>query len=179
MGEIRSTMDIIMEKTKGLTMTDEEKAELKQHELTGKIKGFMQKFFDNSINLDRLRTESAVLREEQQEMFDQIIKEEATKRIELEGNNEPVFNILESTTSMDLAPTQKILADFEQRLKNERKVHEQALRDKLKEKGVYGSAILPNIKMDPEWNDFVSNLKQEFREKVEGSCSKCISINSQ
>jgi len=179
MGEIRSTMDIIMEKTNGLTMTDEEKAELKQRELTGRIKGLIQKFFDNSINLDRLRTESAVLREEQQEMFDQIIKEEAIKKIELEGNNEPVFTVLENTTGIDAVPIHKILGDFEQRLENERKVHERTLRDRLKEKGISGSAVLPNIKADPEWNDFVSNLKQEFREKVEGSCSECISINSQ
>jgi len=41
----------------------------------------------------------------------------------------------------------------------------------LKEKGISGSAVLPNIKADPEWNDFVSNLKQEFREKIEESIS--------
>jgi len=167
MGEIRSTMDIIMEKTKGLTMTEKEKAEFQQRELTGKIKGLIQKFFDGSINLDRLKIEAVALREEQQEMFDQIIKEEAIKRIELGGNNEPVFTVLENTTGIDAVPIHKILADFEQRLENERKVHEQALRDKLKEKGISGSAVLPNIKADPEWNDSVLNLKQEFREKVE------------
>jgi len=167
MGEIRSTMDIIMEKTKGLTMTEKEKAEFQQRELTGKIKGLIQKFFDGSINLDRLKIEAVALREEQQEMFDQIIKEEEIKRIELGGNNEPVFTVLENTTGIDAVPIHKILADFEQRLENERKVHEQALRDKLKEKGISGSAVLPNIKADPEWNDSVLNLKQEFREKVE------------
>ena len=156
-----------MEKTKGLTMTEKEKAEFQQRELTGKIKGLTQKFFDGIINLDRLRIEAVALREEQQEMFDQIIKEEAIKGIELEGNNEFVFKILESTTSMDPAPIQKILAVFKQRLENEREAHERALRDRLKEKGISGSAVLPNIKAGPEWNDFVSNLKQEFREKVE------------
>ena len=166
MGEIRSTMDIIMEKTRGLTMTDEEKAEFQQRELTGKIKGLIQKFFDGSINLDRLKIEAAASREEQQGMFDQVIKEEAIKRIELKGNNEPVFKILESTTGIDAAPIHKILADFEQRLENERKVRELTLQEKLKEKGISGSAVFPNIKADPEWSDFVSNLKQEFRENM-------------
>ena len=171
MGEIRSTMDIIMEKTKGLTMTEKEKTEFQQRELTGKIKGLTQKFFDGIINLDRLRIEAAALREEQQEIFDQIITEEAIKRLELEGNNEPVFTVLENTTGIDSAPIQKILADFGQRLKREREVHERALWDKLKEKGISGSAVLPNIKADPQWNDFLSNLKQEFREKIEESIS--------
>ena len=169
MGEIKSTMDIIMEKTKGLTMTEKEKAEFQQRELTGKIKGLTQKFFDGVINLDRLRIEAVALREEQQEMFDQIIKEEAIKRIELEGNNEPVFTVLENTTGIDAALIHKILADFEQRLENERKVHERALLDKLKKKGISGSAVLPNIKMDSEWSDLEANLKKEFRENLEKS----------
>jgi len=169
MGEIRSTMDIIMEKTKGLTMTEEEKAELQQRELTGKIKGLIQKFFDGTIDLDMLRIESTALREKNQGMFDQVIKEDAIKRIELEENNEPAFKILESTTGVDTAATKKVLADFEDRLKNRRKMREQALMDKLQEKGISGTAVLPNIKADPEWNDFVAKLKKEFRGKVEES----------
>lgn len=179
MGEIRSTMDIIMEKTKDLTMTDGEKEDLSHRELAGKIKGLIQKFLDGITNLDRLKVEAAALREGNQDKFDQIIKDEAIKRIELEGTNKPVFTLLENAANIDTAPIHNVLADSEQKLGNERGVRELELRDRLKEKGISGSAVLPNIKADPEWNDFVSNLKQEFREKVEGSCSECISINSQ
>ncbi len=38
MGEIRSTMDIIMEKAKGLTMTDEEKEAFRKKETEGKVR---------------------------------------------------------------------------------------------------------------------------------------------
>ncbi len=169
MGEIRSTLDIIMEKTKGLTITQEEKSEIQYRELTGKIRGLIQKFIDAIIDLDRLRIEAAAIREERQEMFDQVIKEEAKKRIELDRNNEPIFLILKDIISTDTASIQKILADFEQRLENERKVRERELQDRLKEKGISGSAILPNIKADPKWNDHVLKLKHEFRKKVEGS----------
>ena len=38
MGEIKSTLDIIMEKTKGLTMTEEEKEGLRRTELAERVK---------------------------------------------------------------------------------------------------------------------------------------------
>jgi hypothetical protein len=37
MGEIKSTLDIIMEKTRGLTMTAEEKREFQRKEVEGKV----------------------------------------------------------------------------------------------------------------------------------------------
>jgi len=51
MGEIRSTMDIIMEKAKNLTMSEEEKAEFNRKALQLKVKGLVQKFLDDLITL--------------------------------------------------------------------------------------------------------------------------------
>jgi hypothetical protein len=38
MAEIKSTLDIIMERTKNLTMTDEEKASFRRKEAEGKVR---------------------------------------------------------------------------------------------------------------------------------------------
>ena len=61
MGEIKSTLEIIMEKTKDLTLTEEEKKEFKQKDMAGKIKGIIQKFLDGTLDLNRFKTEIAVL----------------------------------------------------------------------------------------------------------------------
>ena len=55
MGEIKSTLDIIMEKTKGLTMTEEEKTAFKSKEMEGKVKGALQKFLDGILDVERLK----------------------------------------------------------------------------------------------------------------------------
>ena len=162
MGEIRSTMDIIMEKTKDLTMTDGEKEDLSHRELAGKIKGLIQKFLDGITNLDRLKIEAAALREGNQDKFDQIIKDEAIKRIELEGTNKPVFTLLGNAVNIDTAPIHNVLADSEQKLGNERGVRELELRDRLKGKGISGSAVLSNIKADSEWKHYLFAIRKEF-----------------
>ena len=61
MGEIKSTLDIIMEKTKGLTMTEEEKTEYRQQELTGKVRGLIQKFLEGVLKLEKFKVEVAAL----------------------------------------------------------------------------------------------------------------------
>jgi len=167
MAEIKSTLDIIMEKTKGLTMTDEEKRELKRKEMAGKFKGLVQKFLDNIIDLDRLKVEAAALGEGHEDMFRRVSIQETMGRIGPEGDNEPVLKILESTTGMDTGPIRKFMTDFERKLAKEKGVHEKGLRERLKKKGVSGSAVIPNLSADSQWRDYISKQKDEFRSKIE------------
>jgi hypothetical protein len=167
MGEIRSTLDIIMEKTKGLTMTDEEKRELKRKEMAGKVKGLIQKFSDGFIDPDVLKMELAALGKGHEDMLRRIIMEEIGGRIKPEGDNEPLLEILESTTGMDTGPIRKFMTDFERKLEKERAAHEKGLKKRLKKKGISGSAVIPNLDADPQWRDYLTNLKETFRKEVE------------
>ena len=98
MGEIRSTLDIIMEKSKDLTMSDEEKKAFKEQEMAGKIRGLIQKYLDGSLDMDKLNVEIAALAEKDEEMVKRLIREESVSRIEIEGNNEPLLRVLGEIT---------------------------------------------------------------------------------
>jgi len=50
MAEIKSTLDLVMEKTRHLTLSDEEKQEQKEKEFNKKLKGPAQKIQDQAIN---------------------------------------------------------------------------------------------------------------------------------
>jgi hypothetical protein len=166
MAEIKSTLDIIMEKTKGLTMTDEEKRELKRKEMAGKFKGLVQKFLDNIIDLDRLKVEAVAMGEGHEDMFRRVSIQEAVGRIEPEGNNEPLLKILESTIGMDTGPIREFMTDFERNLEKERAAHEKGLKKRLKEKGISGSAVIPNLDADSQWRDYISKQTEKFRKEV-------------
>lgn len=167
MAEIKSTLDIIMEKTKGLTMTDEEKRELKRKEMAGKFKGLVQKFLDNIIELDRLKVEAVAVGEGHEEMFRRVSIQEVIGRMGPEDGNEPLLEILESTIGMDTGPIREFMADFESKLEKERAAHEKGLKKGLKEKGISGSAVIPNLDADSQWRDYVSKLNETFRKEVE------------
>ena len=57
MGEIRSTLDIIMEKAERVKVTDEDKEAFMKKEAEGKVRGLLQKYLDGIINHERLKRE--------------------------------------------------------------------------------------------------------------------------
>ncbi|MGD2125044.1 MAG: hypothetical protein PVG99_03120 [Desulfobacteraceae bacterium] len=166
MGEIKSTLDIIMEKTKNLTVTEEEKRAFKQQEMEGMVKGLIQKFLDGILTLDRFKIEITALQGKDKEMVDSIIGEESLARIKLEEDNEPMLKILESTIGMDTGPIRETLDGYEGKLSLEREEHEKALLERLKKRGISGSAVIPNIEADPEWRRHLATLQEAFRQEA-------------
>ena len=171
MGEIRSTLDIIMEKTKGLSMTEEEKKAFKEQEMEGKVKGLIQKFLDGGLDMEKLKMEMTVLAEKDGDMIKLMIRKESIPRIEIEEDNAPVLRILEETAGLDTTSIREVLEDFEVRLEQEKGVREKKLIKSLDKKGISGAAVIPNIEADLEWGQRVSEMRNEFQKKL-GSYTK-------
>ena len=135
MAEIKSTLEIIMEKTKGLTMTEEEKAEIKHKELSGRIKGLVQRFLDGHMRPDRFKKEVAALGEGQRASADRITKQEIIGRISLEGDNSDLLEMLEQAAGLDAGPVKDLLKKYKARLEGEASTRMQVLWEALKQKG--------------------------------------------
>ena len=75
MGEIKSTLDIIMEKAKKFSLTEEEKKGFKRQELEGKIKGLVQKALDGVLDSERFQLEVVALRTKEKELVDSLQQE--------------------------------------------------------------------------------------------------------
>lgn len=168
MAEIKSTLDIIMEKTKGLTMTEEEKEELRQKELSGKIRGLVQKFLDGLMDLDTFRSEVAAQGGDKQAPAKKIIKEEAVGRISLGADNHHILEMLEGVADMDVGPARDLLDEYGSRLEQEASARTQALLDALGQKGITGSAVIPNLGADPVWKEHLAKTGQDFQERLSG-----------
>ena len=163
MAEIKSTMDIIMEKTKGLTMTEEEKTEYRQQELTGKVRGLIQKFLEGVLKLEKFKVEVAALSAKQENAVNRIIIEESILHIQLGVNNEPVFRILKETAGVDAGPIREMERAFIDRVAGEQADRQKSLREKLKKRGVSGSSVIPNLKADPDWKIYLSDENETFK----------------
>ena len=168
MAEIKSTLDIIMEKTKGLTMTEEEKEELRQKELSGKVRGLVQKFLDGLMDLETFRSEVAALGGDKQAHAKRIIKEEAVGRISLGADNHHILEMLEGVADMDMGPARDLLDEYGIRLEQEAASRMQALLDALEQKGITGSAVIPNLDADPVWKRHKDESQHALKEELTG-----------
>ena len=70
MAEIKSTLDIIMEKAKKFSVTEEEKKGFRRQELEGKIKGLVQKALDGVLDYGRFQTEVVALQAKEKDLVD-------------------------------------------------------------------------------------------------------------
>jgi hypothetical protein len=62
MGEIKSTLDLVLEKTKNLTLSSEEKETQKRKEIENRIKGMVQKYQDGILSQNQLKTDYELLK---------------------------------------------------------------------------------------------------------------------
>jgi hypothetical protein len=166
MAEIKSTLDIIMEKAKKFSVTEEERQGFKRQELEGKIKGLVQKTLDGILDFERFQVELAALQAKERDLVDQILKDEVVTRIEVEVNSEELLKMLEYVAGSASSGVRKVLADFEKKGEKQKEIQRKTLLESFKKKGISGSAVLPNLDADAEWARVRSELRRDMQEKI-------------
>ncbi|MBL7202715.1 MAG: hypothetical protein ISS63_00095 [Desulfobacteraceae bacterium] len=166
MGEIRSTLDIIMEKAERVTVTDEERAAFIRSEVEGKVRGLLQKHLDGIINQERLKKEVEAMGGEHYVVATAALKKECLGRIEPGEGNRPLLEILAHVVGLDTKPVRELLSRYQQEQEEKRGNRESALKERLKDQGISGTAVLPNLGADPEWTRYLSEVKVRFHQRI-------------
>ena len=167
MGEIKSTLDIIMEKTKGLTVTKEEKETFRKKEAEGKVRGLLQRFLDGFIDLERLKNEIGDFGDKHDGIVGEALLRECMGRMAPGADNTKLLDALENALGLDIAPIQKILQDYNHDLEQQRINRQQVIQKILEESGISGTAVIPNINADQNWIRYLSEMKKGFQEKIQ------------
>ena len=167
MAEIKSTLDIIMEKTKGLTMTEEEKEAFRKKETEGKVRGLLQRFLDGFIDAERLKDGIRSLGEKRYTVAREALFRECVGRMEPGADNTILLDALENAAGLDISPIQKIILDYNQDLEQQKMDRKQVLQKNLDGLGISGTAVIPNIHADQEWIRYLSEMKKGFQKKIE------------
>ncbi|MBN1849616.1 MAG: hypothetical protein JW932_13640 [Deltaproteobacteria bacterium] len=166
MAEIKSTLDLIMEKTKGMTMTDEEKRAFKEKETTEKVKGLIQRYLDGFMDLERLRMEITAFEDNQREFVRHTIIEDLISMIGLGKDNRLLWEVLEKICSIRTVSLKEELDRVEQELSRKRSIYEKEMMNDFNSRGISGSAVMPNIDSYPVWLAFQSGKETEFKERT-------------
>ncbi|MBW2094013.1 MAG: hypothetical protein JRI80_03920 [Deltaproteobacteria bacterium] len=170
MAEIRSTLDIIMEKTRGLTMTEEEKTVMRDRELEGKTRGLVQKYLDGAIPMATFRKEWDQWGKDQEKALP-ILTRMCIENVEPEEENARLFELLQEVAGVDTGLLNRVLDRSREDLETKRLESRERIRKALAASGITGSAIFPNLEADPEWKETVSETRQKLRAELRSCCS--------
>ena len=172
MGEIKSTLDLVMEKTRHLTLSDEEKADQKEKDARSRLKGVIQKTIDQSLTVDEFKKELVVWRQSFQ-MPDSVVIQEAVRLIDLDKRDQPVLTLLQTVLKDDLAELIDIIKDYQLTIDKalEEKAHQIEMQLKNRH-AISGTAVVAYVEHDDDWKVTRQQYQSEYRRQLKDRVSR-------
>ncbi len=165
MAEIKSTLEIIMEKSKNLTLTEEEKEKIKKKEISDKLAGAFNKYLDGVIDLEGLVALLEEGSEKERRWAREALIENMLRHISIEDENEKLLAALDHVFP-DTSRVREAFEKFRKDLLRQREAHARRFRDELASRGISGGAVIPNLKAYSPWIDALEKLEHSFKEDV-------------
>jgi hypothetical protein len=165
-GEIKSTLDLILEKTRNMSLSQEEREELRTKQLVAKLSGLIQKGLDGTLSVSRLKVEVESERKKSPATDHQLMAA-LVARIEPDGENERIFQIMEEVSGRDSGPFRKVVLECSQDMERLKDRSVADLSKALKKKGITGSAVAPNPALDPAWRKASEERKTACRTELD------------
>lgn len=165
MGEIKSTLDLVMEKTKNLSLSDEERQGQKNKEIESRIRGLLQKFNDQALSADKFKSEYQKLQKDYELMGTQnapLIKE-ICRQIELGKDNHALFELLAQFKVDDIEGITSVLHEFDEAIDVAAREQSIIIKAKLAETHfISGPAVVPNLEAEEAWQEKAGEIRAKF-----------------
>lgn len=167
MGEIKSTLDIVMEKTKHLSLSKEEKEAQQEAEARKALKGLIQKFKDQILKPEMFATDLSKIEEKYQMTDRSILVEEILEQIDFSQDNSQMLLLLKDTCQKDTSGLTSVLENFTNEINASKISRSEEFKRQLSEKhAISGSAVLPNPDADTEWLKLSDKIHNDYERKI-------------
>ena len=173
MGEIKSTLDLVMEKTKHLSLSDEEKQNQKKVELEKRVNGLLQKYQDQVLSMDQLLGEYTRIKQELSLPDDSFLVNQTINKIDLTGDNRYLLVLLKQFCGSGIDGIETLLNEFQDEFNSAASYRLVELREDLARKhSISGSAVVPNLQADEVWQSEAGEIRSRFEKKLEAEREK-------
>ena len=166
MGEIKSTLDLVLEKTKNLTLSKEEKLSLAREELDKKVQALLYRYTDNSITTGRLKEEIEKLDTKVHGLAYTLLKKHLLTHFDLDSDNSSILSALGEIAGFDIVPHTILQKEYQSEKQKTKRAFIEKTLVALQARGISGSAVVPNLNHIPEWDQFLPGLRKKYQERL-------------
>jgi hypothetical protein len=175
LAEIKSTLDLVMERTRNLTLSSEEKQAQKDKETGHRIKGLVQKFQDGLLINNQLKKEYASLKKDSDLSDDSLMIKEILTRLDPDQDSQILLEILEECCRLDTARIRAIINDYRAAYNRAaQKRSAQLKEDLVQNHSISGNAVIPNLDADEQWQQETQNIRRQFEDNLSRTEDKLI-----
>lgn len=168
MAEIKSTLDLVMERTRHLTMTAAEKEALAREEHLHKVPGYVQRFLDETLTVPALLAEIESLPDAwRQEVLGEVARR-LIDALDFGQRGARCLQALEGLSRTTSRPWLERCRAIRERFRAVRsEVTEgeaRRLEEELEARGIGGSAVLVRGEKSPRWRALEQDFERELAE---------------
>ncbi len=170
MAEIKSTLELVMERTRNLSMSEADKLEQAAKEFKEAVNRLCLKYLEGQIGLDRFEQEFSRLDGGPCAKADAAA--EIARRIDPTVDNGPLLRLIEDGLDGDISGFETILGDFHRKAQAEDARAVRQVSAGLLERGILGTAVVPNLETDRDRTRKLGEMVEAFQEELAGTIAQ-------
>jgi len=172
MAEIKSTMDIIMEKLKRIEISEEDKKRLLKEDAEQTAKKLMVEYIERG-NLNSIIEQLNRLKEEKREETKRALIKESISEIRPYGDkNRKLLELISKLLKTDVSQLEEMLSSAEKKLDQIKERCREDMLNRLKKREIYGSAVIPNVEADSNWRQILEEVSSKLRSDMNNFISQ-------
>jgi hypothetical protein len=168
MAEIKSTLDLVMERTRHLKLNDQERRQQQEDEFKGRLAGIYQKIEDGLLLVDEGIQAISALKAAFTAVDSDRFSHQVLASLSLERNNADLMAVIATVLGVDLAPVKQLLENYRQAQDQARVLRSERNRSEITTRfGISGSAVVPNLDADELWHNERQQIASRFAQRLE------------
>ncbi len=171
MGEIKSTLELAMERTKRFTVSEKEKVEMKQKEVLHKAISLFHRHREGHLSLNDILREIERMERKTAITVKEYLLSHWVDALSLDDENEGILKGVESLKERSIAEVKQKFRHLLSQYQSEKEKAKEKVRiqliEALKKDGIWGSAVEPKLEGSELWKKEDENLDQSYRIKLD------------
>ncbi len=165
MSEIKSTRDLIMERTRHLSLSPEEREALRMKEAQERVKALLSHYLNETLSLEEVMSSLSSLPIDQT-LIKRIVGREIIDRFDPQAQNDRLLSLFERALHEDISFINERDRTFQEELATLRAQRVQEILAHLAFEGIGGSALIPNLERDASLREAIAERLRHLREDI-------------
>jgi hypothetical protein len=171
MAEIKSTLELALERTKKMVISEKEKEEIRQKKLREKAKGLFHRYREGHAPLSELQKEIERMDEKTSAAVKDFLLSQWIDALSLKDEDERLIKGIEWLKNGRLEEVpgrfRHLFSQYREEMEKTRQEVRTRLEELLRREGIAGNAIEPNVEGNPLWKEAVEKLDHLYGGKLE------------
>jgi hypothetical protein len=170
-GEIKSTLELAMEKTKRFAISEKEREEMKRKEVLQKATSLFHRHWEGHLPLNEILKEIERMEQKTAATVKELLLSQWIEALSLDDDDERILKAIQSLKRRSIDEVKErlhqMLSQYEREKRRVKEEMRNLLAEALRKEGIYGSAVDPEIEGAELWKKEKENLDQSYRMKLE------------